>query len=138
MPGSSPAPSKRVLLVDGDRRTSQRLAGLLREDGYDVEVRCDGASAMTRLGRAPLPDVLITELSVPLSDGATVARFGLTQRPNMQIVVLTRYANRPISSAFGVPPPAVLSKPLDYAQLLELLQHSASVAPEQRIASPAR
>lgn len=135
---ASPAGSKRVLLVDGDRRTSQRLADLLREDGYDVEVRCDGTSAMTRLSRAPLPDVLITELSVPLSDGANIARFGLAQRPDMQIVVLTRYANLPLPSAFGVPPPAVLSKPLDYAHLLELLQHSASTTADQRIASPAR
>ncbi len=90
MSGSSPTSTKRVLLVDGDRRTSQRLASLLREDGYEVEVRCDGASAMTRLARAPLLDVLITELSVPLSDGASLARFGLAQRPSMQIVVLTR------------------------------------------------
>ena len=60
----------RVLLVDGDFRTSQRLAALLSEDGYEVEVARDAASAIVRLGRAPLPDTLITELKVPLGDGA--------------------------------------------------------------------
>lgn len=122
MPNSPPAHSKRVLLVDGDYRTSQRLAGLLREDGFDVEVSRDGPRALARLARSPAPDILITELSVPLSDGATIARFALSQRPTVQVVVLTRYSNLAIPAAFGAPPPAVLSKPLDYGSLLELLQ----------------
>ena len=63
-----------ILLLDGDLRTSQRLAMLLREDGFDVEVLCDGASALARLSRAPLPDVLITELSLPVTDGVESTR----------------------------------------------------------------
>jgi two-component system response regulator RegX3 len=122
MPSSPPTRSKRVLLVDGDFRTSERLAGLLREDGYDVEVSRDGPGAMASLARSPSPDVLITELSVPLADGATIARFALSQRPTMQIVVLTRYPNLAVPAAFGAT--AVLSKPLDYGCLLQLL-HSA-------------
>jgi CheY-like chemotaxis protein len=124
-----------VLLVDGDLRTSQRLAGLLREDGYEVEVTRDGPSALASLARSPYPDVLITEHSVPLADGATIARFGLSQRPAMQVVVLTRYPNLKISAAFGTPPPAVLSKPLDYGRLLELLK-SAPASGARRASSP--
>lgn len=121
MSSQPPTRSKRVLLVDGDFRTSERLAGLLREDGYDVEVSRDGPRALARLARSPLPDVLITELSVPLADGATIARFALSQLPSMQVVVLTRYPNLTVPAAFGATPPAVLSKPLDYGRLLELL-----------------
>lgn len=122
MSSSPEARSKRVLLVDGDFRTSQRLADLLREDGFDVDVARDGSRALASLTRSPTPDVLITELSVPLADGATIARFALAQRPTMQIVVLTRYPNLAIPAAFGVTPPTVLSKPLDYGHLIELLQ----------------
>lgn len=122
MASSPPTRSKRVLLVDGDFRSSHRLADLLREDGFEVEVARDGPRALACLARSPAPDVLITELSVPLADGATIARCALSQRPTTQIVVLTRYPNLAIPAAFGVTPPTVLSKPLDYGHLLELLQ----------------
>src|SRR6185503_16353880 len=101
-PNSSP---HKVLLVDGDFRTSQRLAELLREDGFEVEVARDGAAAIARLTRAPLPDTLITELKLPLADGAAVARFGRSQHAGLGVIVLTRYPNLLVPEAFGSPPP---------------------------------
>lgn len=121
MPGSSASRSQYVLLVDGDLRSTQRLAGLLREDGFDVEVLSDGLRAVERLAREPLPDTLILELSLPGKDGAAVARFAIGQRSDMRIIVLTRYPNLLGASSFGGASPFVLSKPLDYACLLELL-----------------
>jgi CheY-like chemotaxis protein len=138
MASSPPTASKRVLLVDGDLRTSQRLAALLREDGYQVEVSRDGHGALASLERPPYPDVLITELSVPLADGATIARFALSQQPAMQILVLTRYPNLAVPAAFGTTPPAILSKPLDYVHLLALLKSAPAPAAGGaiRVASP--
>jgi DNA-binding NtrC family response regulator len=118
-----------VLLVDGDLRTSQRLAGLLRDDGFDVEVLRDGATAIARLTRAPLPDTLITELKLPLCDGTAVARFGRAQHAGMQVVVLTGYPNLLVPEALGRPAPHLLTKPLEYVRLLELLNRRDS--PEQ-------
>lgn len=117
----APTHARSILLLDADRRTSQRLAGLLQEDGYRVEVLHDGASAMSRLSHHPLPDTLITELSLPVTDGAKVARFALSRSPHMRIIMLTRYPNLVEPSVLGTTPPVVLSKPLNYARLLELL-----------------
>jgi len=39
----------------------------------------------------------------------------------MRVIVLTRYPNLLGSASFGVASPVVLSKPLDYARLLEWL-----------------
>jgi two-component system nitrogen regulation response regulator GlnG len=120
----SPPPTlgpPRVLLVDGDFRSSQRLASLLEEDGFCVDVARDGASAVARLGVQPTPNILITELNVPLTDGVTIARYARTCNPELQIVVLTRHPNQPLPAAFGTKPPVVLSKPLDYARLMEVL-----------------
>jgi len=116
-----PSRSKSILLLDADRRTSQRLAHLLEEDGFSVEVLHDGASAIARLGVFPLPDTLITELSLPVTDGASVARFALAHSPKMHVVVLTRHPHLVKPMVLGMPPPIVLTKPLDYARLLELL-----------------
>ena len=114
--------SNEVLLVDADYRTSQRLASLLRDDGFEVQVLCDGASAISRLGRSPLPGALVTELAVPLSNGESIARYARSRDPAMQIVVLTRYPHLLKAETFEAPLPVVLTKPLDYAQLLELLR----------------
>jgi len=114
--------SDEVLLVDIDVRSSRRLARLLEDDGFNVQVLCDGASAISRLARAPLPGTLITELAVPLTDGESVARFARSQDPEMQIVVLTRHPHLMNAASFPSPAPVILTKPLEYPRLLELLR----------------
>ena len=121
MSGSQPAPSNRVLLVDSDYRTSNRLADLLREDGFEVDVVRDGAAAIAHLTRSPLPDTLITELKMRFADGVSVARYARAQRLDLRIVVLTGHPHLFVQSAIAGPPPLILTKPLDYAQLLAAL-----------------
>jgi CheY-like chemotaxis protein len=136
---NTPLPrSNKVLLVDGDVRTTQRLAGLLREDGFDVEVARDGAMAIARLACGPLPDTLITELRVPLADGTAVARYARSQRPGLRVVVVTGYPNLLVREAFGNPPPLVMAKPLDYAQLLQELQEPFSAPDASPLAASPR
>lgn len=111
----------RILLLDADKRTSRRLASLLEEDGFQVEVLTDGASALARLSERPLPDTLITELSLPVTDGATVARRAAARSPAMRIIVLTRHPNLLDTTSFGSAAPLLLTKPLDFSRLIELL-----------------
>jgi two-component system response regulator MprA len=113
--------AKRVLLVDGDARTSRRLAELLAEDGYDVELAADGAEALARLALTPAPDALITELSLRVGDGASVARSARARCPALRVVVLTRYVNSVVPASFGTPLPVILPKPLEYERLLSVL-----------------
>lgn len=127
-PSSKPR-SNKLLLVDADFRTSQRLAELLSEDGYEVEVVRDGAAAIARLSRSPMPGTLITELSVALADGSAIARYGRSLDPNLRVIVLTRHPNLLVPSSFGGPAPTVLTKPLDYARLLELLHDGTRAEP---------
>jgi DNA-binding response OmpR family regulator len=122
MAGTTSDLHNKVLLVDGDFRSSQRLAVLLGEDGYDVDVTRDAAAAIVRLGRGPVPDILITELKLPLGDGAALARYARSQASGVRVVVLTRHPNLFEAAAFGTEPPAVMAKPLDYARLLEMLE----------------
>ncbi len=121
MSGPSHSRATTVLIVDGEARSSQRLAKLLREDGFEVEVLRDGSSALDRISHSPPVDALITELSLPASDGAALARFASAHHPNMTIIVLTRHPNLLDVTKFGENLPLVLTKPLDYAQLLEVL-----------------
>jgi two-component system, OmpR family, response regulator MprA len=123
---SAVAGSKRVLLVDGDVRTSRRLAELLEQDGYQVNLARDGAEALVQLATETTPDVLVTELRLPIGDGPSVARSARLLSPAVSVVVLTRYANAVSPASFGSPAPLVLPKPLDYDSLLAALRKPAA------------
>ena len=60
---------KRVLFVDDNE--DMRLYGrvVLTRAGYQVETAADGREAMRRLGRTPLPDVVLSDLNMPETDG---------------------------------------------------------------------
>ncbi len=82
---------KRVLVVDDDVRTARLLARLLSEDGFEVELATDGAAAIARLSRSPLPDVLVTDLRMPHADGVAVARYARSRNPRIPIFIVTGY-----------------------------------------------
>jgi two-component system response regulator MprA len=111
-----------VLLVDDDRRTSFRLAQMLREDGFDVEVARDGAAAIARLGRSPVPDVLVTDFQLPHADGLAVARYARSRAPRLHVVVITGYPELVDGKPESIdPPPTVFTKPIDYDALRQAL-----------------
>ena len=111
-----------VLLVDGDLRTSRRMAEMLREDGFEVELARDGAAAISRLARSPVPDALVTELNVAHADGTAVSLFARARNPQMPIVVVTGYPHLFHGAAFERVAPVVFTKPVDYASLRDNLR----------------
>jgi CheY-like chemotaxis protein len=109
---------RRVLVVDDDVRGARGLARLLRDDGYDVEVATDGAAAIARLSAVPLPDVVVTEVTLPHASGLALARYAMAQCPNIVVVFATEAPHRVRSHGFARAP-QVLAKPLDYARFRE-------------------
>jgi CheY-like chemotaxis protein len=118
-----------ILVVDDDTRTARRLAQLLREDGYAVEVAGDGAAAVGRLSRQPLPDFVITDIQLPHVDGAAVARYARAGRPNVGIFFVTGYPEL-VEVRLGEPSSdtVVFTKPLDYDALRAELARRCTVA----------
>jgi DNA-binding response OmpR family regulator len=74
--GISPAPTGRgwrVLVVEDDPMVAESLAGLLRLDGYEVQVAGDGGAAL-EVFQADHPDVVLLDLGLPVLDGYAVAK----------------------------------------------------------------
>jgi CheY-like chemotaxis protein len=63
-----------ILLVDDERDVALGLAALLRARGYGVELARDGLEALERLGREPLPDLVLLDYEMPQLDGEEVLR----------------------------------------------------------------
>lgn len=111
--------------MDPDRRTTLRLAALLQEDGFDVETLPDGASPLSRASALPEIDAIVTELNLPLVHAAEVVRLALMRSPRLRVVVLTRHPNLVEPSDFAATL-HILTKPLDYGRLLEVLAESST------------
>jgi two-component system response regulator MprA len=111
-----------LLIVDDDARSANLLARLLRVDGYDAEVTTDGAVAIARLTRTPVPEGLITELHLPHADGLAVGRYARSRRASMPIFLVTDYPPALLSTSDPTDASVVImTKPLDYADLLHRL-----------------
>jgi two-component system response regulator MprA len=107
-----------VLVVDDDVRSARRLAKMLREDGYDVDVASDGAAAIARLSRDPAPSVLVTDLCMRNADGTAVALYARSRRKAMPIIVVTGHPELAAQLERDLTPqPVVFTKPLVYADL---------------------
>ncbi|HEX7604935.1 MAG TPA: response regulator [Polyangiaceae bacterium] len=107
-----------VLVVDDDARAARLLAIMLREDGFRVEVAVDGAAAVRRLSREPVPHVLVTDLYLSHADGVTVARYARSRRAAMGLFLITGYPElaQEQMASFN-PPPFILTKPVVYEHL---------------------
>lgn len=109
---------KHILLVDDDIRATEILARMLREDGHDVEVAHDVASAMARINRTRILDVLVTDLQMLGGDGFTIAQYARERQPFLPIFFVTGYPDRVSRrSRLLDPQPHVFVKPLDYVAL---------------------
>lgn len=111
-----------LLIVDDDRRTATLLGRMLRQDGYDTEVEPDGATALARLAREPIPDALITDYHVPGANGLVIAQRARARRSGLPIFVVTgdpeSVVTAPLARESAV---EVIGKPVDYASLLARL-----------------
>jgi len=63
----------RVLIVDDKEESRAPLRALLQDRGYDVVEARHGAEALAQAGRTP-PDIVISDLLMPLMDGYTLLR----------------------------------------------------------------
>jgi len=121
-PAAGPLPPLQVLVVDDDERSGQMLAGLLRRDGFIVEVCAGGLAGLQRLADGPAPDVLVTDLRMPQIDGITVARLARTHSPMMPILIVTAYPDMARRLEGTEPKPQIFIKPLDYPTLVDALR----------------
>jgi CheY-like chemotaxis protein len=114
---------RRVLIVDDDEDLRGTLAGILEEEGHDVEEASDGAEALAYLRRTrALPDVILLDLMMPGMNGW---QFREAQRRDprlapIPVVVLTASRTlhlNPIDAA------RIVYKPLDLDDLLDAVAY---------------
>ena len=93
-PGPVETGSARILVVDDEEVLAQMLADILRlEGGHVVEVMTDARAALDRVGTDP-PDLLFTDLGMPVLSGWELAAQARTLHPGLPVVLVTGWGHQ--------------------------------------------
>lgn len=108
----------RVLLAEDDASISEPLARALRREGYEVEVRQDGPSALDAALQGGV-DLIVLDLGLPGMDGLEVCRRLRNEGHGFPVLVLTARADE-VDTVVGLDAGAddYVTKPFRLAELL--------------------
>ena len=90
-PKAGAAPSLRVLVVDDEQNIRRMLTVCLRNLGCEVDQAASGSTAIERLRRRPF-DLALLDLRLDRESGLDVLPRMLSERPELEVVVITAYA----------------------------------------------
>ena len=134
----APADAQRILVVDDNRDATETLAALLQLSGHETATAYDGKSAI-EIAESFRPDVLLLDIGMPELNGYEVARRvrALPWGADTTLVALTGWGqedDRRRSQEAGFD--AHLVKPVDHAQLMELLARTRGADRRRSVDEP--
>jgi len=118
----TPVSGRKILLVDDDARNLFALTKALRAKGFVVKVAADGVKALELLSQDHFTAVL-TDIMMPEMDGYALIReiraLGYSDMPIIAVTAKAMQGDDVLCMEAGAS--AYLSKPVDMAELLKLL-----------------
>ncbi len=128
----------RVLVVDDEVNARNALAELLSDEGYATEVAGDGKEAL-RVIEAFDPDVVLTDLKMPLLDGLSLLEQARPLVPHAAFVVMTAFGSIDTAvQAIKRGAENYLTKPLDLDAVSALVERACEKAHLSRETSELR
>jgi len=120
--GAVGRPPKSVLIVDDDEGLRLALAeGItLMERGLSVYTAENGQQAIAIVKNTPV-DLVITDIRMPVMDGAELALWLAEDRPSLPIIVMSAFAESGTVRELEAKGNHFLDKPLDFNRLLMLV-----------------
>jgi two-component system, response regulator PdtaR len=122
----------RILVVDDDPSVREMLTRVLAGEGYVVLGVKDGAAAL-RTAVAAKINLVLLDLKMPGKSGWDTFERLTTENPLLAVVVITALPNQLFTAkAAGVG--ALLEKPLNFPELLQIISRLLSESAESRLA----
>ena len=117
--------SPRILIVEDEKAIQLALRGLLRRDGYDVDLADTGEDAVRKLGEVQY-DLVLTDLALGRGlSGMDVLRASKDARPETAVVMITAHGNEKVAvEAMKQGAEDYLPKPFDNEELRMVVAHA--------------
>src|SRR5437868_12008869 len=123
--GPAPMPKTRVILAEDHKVVAEALGELLTGHFDLVAVVHDGR-ALVQQTEQLRPDVIVTDISMPLLNGLDAIRQLLERRPRTKVVVLTMHRDRHLAAeAFRSGVCGYVLKVSPAAELVSAIQEAA-------------
>ena len=115
-----------ILVVEDDEDVREAMVAFLQMKGYSVASACNGKEALDYLFAAPAPDLIITDLAMPVMDGRQFRREQLKDAriAAIPMLVITAMADRTHIDASEI-----LLKPVDADLLLTAVSRHCGSEP---------
>jgi DNA-binding response OmpR family regulator len=117
VPGNIMQASNEILIVDDEAPIAELLADVLQDEGYNIRVARDGASALLEIIRRP-PGLVLLDVAMPVMLGSDLLvylrRHGFDKLP---IIIMTAGLSPLVYLAQGAN--EVLPKPFDVNMVVE-------------------
>jgi len=113
-----------ILVIDDDPLVRRTIERVLQRGGYKIHLAADGLEGL-RMFRSVLPDLVITDIVMPVKEGLDTIRLLKTWNPDAKIIAISgaiRGGNKDFrveAAALGAS--AALAKPFEPPELLELV-----------------
>jgi len=127
----------RILVVDDEPQITRVLKTTLQAQGYEVKTAADGESALS-LSVDWIPDLIVTDLSMPLMSGIELCR-AVRERSQVPIIVLSvREEERNKIDALDAGADDYVTKPFSVNELLARVRANLRrvAATKEEIAEP--
>src|SRR5690349_14106523 len=113
---------RRLLLVEDDVELRTSLSELLRDEGYDVVGASNGSEALDRLRQAPVSDLILLDLMMPVKDGW---QFRVEQRrdPAISAIPVVAMSADDTPKAAAIDADLYIKKPFEWNALLSGIRH---------------
>lgn len=114
----------KVLVVDNDRDVCWVISDILKEEGYSVNIACDGKTAMEKIQKKEY-GVMILDYKLFGISGLTILEAVRKIKPSMQIIMISAFGNEYVRAraeelgAYGF-----LDKPFDIKGLMEVVNNA--------------
>ena len=121
-------PHLRILVVDDERQITRMLRASLQSSGYEVLIANNGAEAFDRFS-ADSPDLIISDLAMPVMDGLELTRAVRAIAQTPIIVLSVRESDRMKVEALDAGADDYLTKPFSMPELLARVRAHARRLP---------
>jgi CheY-like chemotaxis protein len=115
-----------VLLVEDDRDVRETMVEILEAEGHSVTAVAGALAALTRLEQPGAPALVLLDLRMPGMGGLSFLNALQTRPDRERYRVILMSADRSVGHLLDAPSVvAILHKPFENSQLLELLEAHA-------------
>ncbi len=108
-----------ILVVDDHREITELVADALIDEGFQVRVAHDGASAL-RAVQERRPDLLLLDVAMPVMSGDEVLRY-LRSQGDRELPIILMTADRSPERFASLGANQLIRKPFDIARLVQLI-----------------